>query len=76
MATDDGKHIIRVTAPGYAPKSTIVTFEKDVDIDLHLERNAVAPVQQRTPPVVTSTPRPPPPGTKKRVLDSEFPLEP
>jgi serine/threonine-protein kinase len=89
FARDDGTHIIRAEAPGYATKNRDITFEKDRSFDITLEHQtaqsppSAEPKDVRTKVIVVPG-QPPPPddmktgGSKKpnRTIDQTNPYGP
>jgi serine/threonine-protein kinase len=92
FARDDGTHIIRAEAPGYATKNRDITFEKDRSFDITLEHQTAQgtpsaeprDVQTKTKVILVPQPGQPPPddmktgGTKKtnRTIDQTNPYGP
>ena len=67
LAPDGKPHVLKVTAEGYLPKEEIIVLERDLSIDIALEREAVRPPEAK--------PSGPPPTNKPAVV-RERPKEP
>jgi len=56
LTQDDKPHRVVIVAKGYEPRSTVIHYRRDVDIDVELTRSSTPPSREaRNPP-------PPPPG--------------